>query len=70
MMRHQTLAPLENTAEPQKPSDKKIPKSPEHKEEKEKYVKGFRRDERGKEKKGNDFTDQPLLGDEKAKSMV
>jgi hypothetical protein len=66
MMRHQTLAPLDNTAEP-KPAKEKIPKSPEHKDDKDKYVKGFRRDERGKEKKGNDFTDQPLLGDEKAK---
>jgi hypothetical protein len=69
MVRHQTLAPLDNEGEP-KLSNGKVPKSPEASDEKpsqSQYVKGYRRDERGREKKGEEFTDQTTIGEEKTK---
>lgn len=67
MVRHQTLAPLDN-AEPQV-GNGKVPKSPEGEDVKtsQQFVKGYRRDERGREKKGEEFTDQPKVGEDKTK---
>jgi len=75
MVRHHALAPIGKESNPADEDQKRSgSKSPEPKRENQDETeretmnsKGFRKDERGKAKKGREFSDQPLLGDLKAK---
>lgn len=80
MVRHHTLAPIgkesSQTEEEKKragsrsPEPKKDAKEPVETDRARESIinnKGFRRDERGRAKKGREFSDQPILGEQKAK---
>ncbi len=76
MVRHHTLAPIGKESQQDEENKRSGSRSPDRKKENIEGAeteretlnnKGFRKDERGRPKKGREFSDQKILGDQKAK---